>query len=357
MEIKTKNYELLLIWLSLLPRNKIIKYSLINNRQRLELLWKSDTEEISVLKNTNLKFYEGVINKELKDKALVSYESLLKNEIKIITIIDGDYPRLLKEIPEAPNILFFKGDVKKCVNCISVIGSRNATAYGLKAAYDIAGRLAMKTACIVSGMARGIDSKAHTGALKAGGTTCAVIGSGIDIVYPPENKELMNEIIDKGAVISEYAPLSLPLAQNFPARNRIISGLSNGVVVVEAGAESGTLITVDFALEQGRDVFAVPGNIFSSKSAGTNNLIKDGARIITSPEEIINEYEFFKMKNNNLQKLRQYIIESIMSGMFDLEEISANLKWSVRDINKELMSMLVDGTIEKHNNGEYTVNN
>ena len=357
------NRELLLTWLSLLPRNKMIKRVLAEFPNRLKLLWEMNSDELNSLKNINLKFYQGVVNGEIRENAIMAYNQLISKKIEVIGIDNIKYPEMLKETEDAPAVLFYKGDIEKCRKCISVIGSRKATAYGLKAAQDVARDLASKGACIVSGMARGIDSRAHIGALAAGGITCAVIGCGIDVVYPAENKNLMEEIMEKGVVISEFAPGTAPLAQNFPARNRIISGLSFAVVVVEAGKESGTLITVDFALEQGRDVFAVPGNIYSDKSEGTNNLIREGARIVTAFSDIINEYEFLNKgdeiyDNGNFtikDKTVKYIIEAIKSGCFDIDETINDFGCSVKDINALLMKMQIDGIIDRNIDGEYYI--
>lgn len=221
-----------------------------------------------------------------------SLEKIIKktedNDIRFISIFHDDYPKLLKEINDAPLGLYIKGEMPgdNFIN-ISVIGSRRCSEYGLTAAFKLSRDLAEKGITIVSGMAKGIDSMAHKGALEAKGKTIAVFGSGLDICYPAENFVLMNDIIENGCVISEYPPGMRPLPMNFPARNRIISGLSRGVLVVEAAEKSGTGITVEQALEQGRDIFAVPGSIFSKLSIGANRLIKDGACLVLGYEDVL----------------------------------------------------------------------
>ena len=217
-------------------------------------------------------------------------EQILSMGIEYTTIEDVHYPSLLKQIHDPPFILFYKGLLKKHTLNIAIVGSRVCSNYGKEVTKYLSVRLAQKGINVVSGMARGIDSHAHLGALSAEGYTTAVLGSGLDVIYPPENKGMFNRIIQNGLVISEFSPGMPPEAANFPARNRIISGLSQGVIVVEAAAKSGSLITVDFALEQGRDVFAVPGNITSKNSKGTNNLIKQGAKIITDIDSVLEEY-------------------------------------------------------------------
>ena len=200
------------------------------------------------------------------------------------------YPVKLKNISSPPKELFCLGNLE-LLNCksIAVIGSRNYSGYGERAAKEFSYNLAKEDVCIVSGMARGIDSFAHEAALDAKGKTVAVLGSGLDVIYPRENKILYENIIkNNGLIISEYPLGTKPSRQNFPARNRIISGLSDGVLVIEARKNSGTNITVDFALDQGKDVFVIPGNIYSNTSDGTNFLIKEGAIPVTSYKDIIN---------------------------------------------------------------------
>lgn len=209
---------------------------------------------------------------------------------KKISIHDPEYPENLKNIHKPPDELYIKGSFKKDDrNSIAIVGSRRATIYGLEMAERLAFDIASRGITIVSGMARGIDSSAHTGAIKAGGRTIAVMGSGHNHIYPPENKKLYEEISKAGAVITEFEDDALPLPRNFPIRNRIISGLSLGLVVVEAARNSGALITANYALEQGREVFAVPGKVSSLTSAGAHDLIKDGAKLVQSAEDILEE--------------------------------------------------------------------
>lgn len=212
-----------------------------------------------------------------------------KNNIDIISIEDKQYPNILKEIYDPPICLYIRGN-KEILNnkSISIVGCRKATDYGRKVARDFAYNISKQDINIISGLAIGIDSEAHLGAVEANKKTVAVLGNGLDTIYPKENIILSQKILDSGgAIISEY-PLGIkPKKENFPARNRIISGMSNGLLVVEAKEKSGTLITVDFALEQGRDVFVVPGNIVSENSVGTNDLIKQGAKLVTDWRECI----------------------------------------------------------------------
>lgn len=213
----------------------------------------------------------------------------IENLVKEIPIESLKYSNILKQIYDPPKKLYVMGD-ENLLNDISIaiVGCRDNTEYGKKAAKYFSYNLAKQNVCIISGLAKGIDRFAHIGALQAKGKTIAVVGNGLDIVYPRENENLAQEIIKNGgAIISEY-PLGIkPQKQYFPARNRIISGLSNGVLVVEAKEKSGSLITADFAIDQGKEVFAVPGNINSLNSVGTNNLIKDGAIPVSNYQDIL----------------------------------------------------------------------
>lgn len=223
------------------------------------------------------------------NKVKVELEFLDKNNINIITYQDELYPEKLLNIYDRPPFIYVCGHLIKNDINIAIVGSRLASTYGKYTTEKISRELALKGLTIISGMARGIDSVAHRGALSAHGRTIAVLGSGLDVIYPPENKKLFTDIIQNGAVISEYPPGTPPRSTNFPARNRIISGMSYGVVIVEAGEKSGSLITARLALEQGREVFAVPGSIDAAGSRGTNKLIKQGAKLIENTDDILEE--------------------------------------------------------------------
>jgi len=224
------------------------------------------------------------------DRVEREIEVIHKSGVRVVTIRDEDYPYGLRQISDAPIILYIKGEIMETDKyAIAMVGSRTPTYYGIQVAEGMSHDLAERGLTIVSGMARGIDTCSHRGALKAGGRTIAILGSGIDVPYPRENRRLMDEIASSGAVVSEFPMGTLPEKGNFPRRNRLISALSLGVVVVEATIDSGSLITVGYALEQGKEVFAVPGNIISKKSRGTNDLIKKGARLIESADEVVEE--------------------------------------------------------------------
>ncbi len=223
------------------------------------------------------------------DHILLQMDLLDKMGADIITWLDKSYPANLQNIYDRPAFLFVLGHLPENMIPVAIVGSRNASAYGRFTTDKISRELALRGVTIVSGMARGIDSCAHRSALASRGKTIAVLGNGLDVIYPQENKKLFDAIAQNGAVITEYPPGTQPVPYHFPERNRIISGISYGVVVVEAGVKSGSLITASLALEQGRDVFAIPGMIDSAHSRGTNSLIKQGAKLIDSVDDILED--------------------------------------------------------------------
>ncbi len=216
-------------------------------------------------------------------------EKAVKMNVAILTCYDPLFPQRLLHIYDCPVLLYVKGDLSGLDVSIAVVGSRKASAYGKYTTERLCRELSLSGVTIVSGMAKGIDASAHRGAISVKGKTIAVLGSGLDVIYPPENETLYHEISNCGAVVSEYSFGTRPNAPNFPARNRIISGMSLGVVVVEATEKSGSLITARIALEQGREVFAVPGSIDEAGSRGTNRLIKDGAKLVEDVDDILAE--------------------------------------------------------------------
>lgn len=236
-------------------------------------------------------------SKDAKDKEILKryLDYMQKHEISLINIYDKEYPQKLKHISNPPVVIYIKGN-KDILNDkgIGVIGCRLCSEYGKITASHISYDLAKNNICVISGLARGIDTYAHMGALAGKGKTIAVVGNGLDTVYPRENEALFNKIIETGgAIVSEYVVGTKPEQKNFPARNRIISGLSEGIAVIEARDRSGTFITVDFALEQGKNIYAVPGNITSFSSEGTNELIKQGAKVLTNVKDILEDFQAY----------------------------------------------------------------
>jgi DNA processing protein len=217
-------------------------------------------------------------------------EKLKGEGIRVITTLSEEYPEALREVPSAPLVLYVKGEIRKENRfAIAVVGTRTPSPYGVSVTERMASELASTGFTVVSGLARGIDSAAHRGSLRAGGRGIAVLGSGMDVPYPPENRGLMERLAGSGAVLTEFPPGTRPFKGNFPMRNRIISGLALGVLIVEAARDSGALITARHALEQNKEVFAIPGNINSAASSGTNELIRQGARIVVRAQDIVEE--------------------------------------------------------------------
>lgn len=236
---------------------------------------------------------QSILAKEFHDKAEEELNNVKKMGGDVLILDDGSYPNLLREIVDPPITLYVRGNWQECFEmpCIGVVGSRRCSTYGRNASEMLGRDLAEQGVCVVSGFARGIDSQAHKGAIEGKGKTIAVFGTGLDKVYPKENEKLVDEILDNGGVIVSQFPLGTPpLRENFPYRNRIISGLSYGVLLVEATERSGSLITARLAMEQDREVFAVPGNITSKTSIGTNYLIKSGAKLVQQWQDVVTEF-------------------------------------------------------------------
>lgn len=275
MNIQNSNlYE---IWFSSVTLSAAVKKSIITNFESLEEIWIYAMSDSVSFTNSRIKrsLKEAWKEEELK----IIYQKISSNHISVISYYDDEYPTRLKNYDDAPVVLYYKGDIRKLNQhkSAAIVGSRACTYYGKSVTKYISSELSKKNISIISGMAKGIDSEAHKECLNNQGFTCAVLGSGVDVIYPSENKQLYEHIEDTGCIISEFLPGSKPLSYNFPIRNRIISELSDLIIVVEAGAKSGSLITANLAIDQGKDVIVVPGPIFSEQSKGTNKLIQDGA--------------------------------------------------------------------------------
>lgn len=292
----------------------------ISNRKKLDILEHFETaKQFFYASNYEIRSFceEHRINikniLDVKDEIIIEkyINELYKHNIKFVCQNNKSYPLLLKDIPDAPLGFYMIGDMPEdTLNKVGVIGARKCTQYGAMSAYKFGKELGENNVVVVSGMAMGIDSMAHKGALDGKGKTIAVLGCGLDIVYPPSNRELRDEIINNGCIISEFPVGTPPYPANFPSRNRIISGISDAVLVVESAKKSGTLITVGQALEQGRDVFAIPGNINNPMSEGTNNLIKDCAFPATNVDDILSNLGIIYKYSKNNKKPSNYTEKS-----------------------------------------------
>lgn len=296
-------------------------------------------------------------------------EQMGRKNVKAVTRNSPDYPALLREIYDPPTVLFVKGELKTNAGLpIAVIGARKCTDYGREMAERFGRELALNGACVVSGMAAGCDSIAAWSSLGVGECeypTVAVLGSGVDVVYPSNNLRLYSAIAERGAVVSEYPMGSRPSKESFPRRNRIISGMSKGVLVIEAAAKSGTSITAGFANDQGRDVFAVPGRLTDLMSAGTNALIRRGeAKPVFGVEDILTEYGTFSARKApvskeerapSLPEEQRRIYDELRKGERSPDSLCDRLGVDISEVNIYLTEMELSGIIKKLQNGQYSV--
>ena len=362
-------YYIIRIWITLLARPVIdVEKALIEVYGSIENAW-FESEKSS---ENNL-FEKEILNKRvfdnaLKEKAISIFDRCIKDNIKIVTANCENYPKNLLHIENYPYVLYYKGFLpnEKAFNeeyLISIVGSRRCSAYGRMITYNFSSSLSQCGMGIVSGLARGIDSEAHKGAIMSNGYTIAVLGCGVDIVYPKEHLMLYKKISETGCVISEYYPGYPVYKSNFPARNRIISGLSKGLLVVEATDKSGAMITVNTAINQGRIVMAIPGNINSENSVGCNLLIRDGAVLITSYGEILDELNV-KFNNynidvwlNGLSGSEADVVKAILKGNFTPNEIINFTKRNSGNVLSTLTMLEIKGIVSKGLDGAYKVKN
>jgi len=283
------------------------------------------------------------------------WEQIQADDVQVLTWDDDDYPERLREFTNAPPVLYIRGTLLPAdAWAVAIVGTRRSTAYGRQITDETARTLAQSGVTIISGLARGIDAVAHQAALDAGGRTIAVLGCGVDRIYPPEHRSLAQKIIANGALISDYPIGTPPEAYNFPPRNRIISGLSMATVVVEAGLRSGALITADFAVEQGRDVFAVPGHVTAPQSKGPNRLIRDGAHPLLDPKDILEVLEMTMITEHQAARsvLPADALEAQLFDILDLEpvhvdEIRARSDFSIEQVTSTLAIMELKGMVRQ----------
>jgi len=281
---------------------------------------------------------------------------LSKSHFQLLTIFDAEYPELLKKIYDPPIVLYINGDfVPEDYDAVSVVGTRVPSAYGKSVTDKIVHELVKNNITVVSGLARGVDTEAHQAAVKYGGRTIAVLGNGIDIVYPAENRGLRNKLIQQGCCCSEFPFGTRPNAPNFPRRNRIISGLSLGTIVVEAGKRSGAVLTAYNSLDQNREVFAVPGRIFDKKSVGTNHLIQKGAKMVTDIDSILEEIDhrrrYYKRQkqielpldiSQEERKIMDVLVESV-----HVDEIAEKTNMNISELLSTLLTLEIKGLVRQ----------
>jgi DNA processing protein len=311
----------------------------------------------AALRETGLsqKVIENLIQTRNKISLEKTWEKIQSLGIQVLTVEDAEYPARLKEILQPPPVLYVRGNVLSQDDlAVAVVGTRRMTVYGRQVTEDIARLLATSGVTVVSGLARGIDGIAHQAALDAGGRTLAVLGSGVDLVYPPEHRKLAEQILENGALISDYAPGTPPDAVNFPPRNRLISGLSVAVVIVEAGKTSGALITAQFAADQSRDVFAVPGNINAPQSLGPNSLIRDGAIPLIHPQNLLESLNLVQAPEfqaartffpQNPQEAR--LLQILSSEPVHVDEITHLTGMQIEEVSATLTMMELKGMVRQ----------
>ncbi|MCK8823564.1 DNA-processing protein DprA [Fuchsiella alkaliacetigena] len=365
-------------WLGLLKLQgigPILMKKLLDFFPSAEAIWRAGIKELSQVDSIGKVRSEQIIKDRQSIDLDYELEQLAKRDIKYLVLSDEDYPFLLKNIYDPPPVLFYKGNFKSTdVISLSIVGSRKCTNYGRKIATSLASKLAKQGFTIVSGLARGIDSCGHRGALQTG-RTIAVLGSGIDVIYPPENKGLVEQILsqDAGAIVSSFPLSTPPHGGNFPKRNRIISGLSLGTIVVEATEKSGSLITANLALNQGREVFAIPGDITREQSVGTNSLLKVGAKPVQSLEDILVELpvddwlakvaqndkdeqeEVSPVESMNLTAQETKVYNQLSREAQQFDDILTELSLSAGELNSILLKLELKGVVEQLPGNKFSI--
>jgi DNA processing protein len=320
----------------------------------LETAWNADAADLRQA-GLDRRALTSLLNARANLGLDAELEKLARHDIQALTWLDLDYPARLLQIPDPPPVLYVRGQLTPEDEwAVAVVGTRRASAYGKQVASRLVTDLVVNHVTIVSGLARGIDGEAHRAALKAGGRTIAVLGCGLDLIYPPEHRNLARDIVENGALISEYSLGTPPEASNFPPRNRVISGLSLGVLVVEAGLRSGALITADYAADQGRDVFAVPGNLYNRSSVGTNRLIQDGAKLVTGAEDILEELNLMMVAQQ--AEVRAVVPETETEALLlqhlslepvHVDEISLRVDLPIAEVTSNLALMELKGMVRQ----------
>ena len=355
----------ILIWLNSLGIGNSNMRKIIEHFSDLRDLWIANNDQIRKMINLREPILENII----KNKNIENIESLFKKiekeNIEIVTIYDENYPKGLKYIDDKPKVIYRKGKEVDVDLAIAIVGSRKATSYGKWACAKFTKELVDMGVTIISGLASGIDAVAHKTALDNGGKTIGVLGNGIDVIYPKSNRSLYAEMEKENSIITEFPFGTQPLAFNFPQRNRIIAGISKGVIVIEAQEKSGSLITAHQALDQGKDIFALPGNINSIFSSGTNKLIKDGAKPLLTIDDIIEEVYELREKVNNIKKNKidysEYseteikIIKMLEERPVHSDIIAHNTGIDISTVNSILTILELKGTIREISSSIFTI--
>lgn len=319
-----------------------------------ETAWNASTEALRAA-GLSAKVVDNLNN--IRSQVILDqvWDRIQSQNIRVLTWEDEDYPRRLNEIEQPPPVLYLRGDLKlEDEWAVAIVGTRRITPYGRQVTEEVSSTLARNGVTVVSGLARGVDAVAHQAAIQAGGRTLAVLGSGVDRIYPPENQRLADQIMAHGAILSDYPLGTPPEGPNFPPRNRIISGLSLAVIVIEANVDSGAMITATFAAEQGRELFAVPGNILAPQSRGTNRLIRDGARLLLEPQEVL---EILDLQQATSQQAARQILpdDPVEAQLYQVlgheplhvDEIRSQTGMSIDKVSSTLALMELKGMVRQ----------
>lgn len=358
--IKEKNN--LYYWVALNSLKNVtprIAHLLLKEFSTPEKIFSSPKSKLQVVDGMTFNALNAILNFSNHDWVLEELDRARAKDIYILPLHSEYYPSILAQIYDPPILLYVKGTIKsEDKNAIAMVGARKASANGLRSANKIAAALISNKITLVSGMARGIDTEIHRTALKNNGRTIAVLGSGLEFIYPPENRNLYNEICHSGAVVSEFPLLTPPEPYNFPRRNRIISGLSLGTVVVEAGIKSGSLITARFALDQGREVFAIPGPIAEKSSEGTHQLIQEGAKLVQNAEDILNELNI-KVQNKpkgdilDLSDVESWLLKRLDSDSSSVNNLVSDSNFSSQNVIAALTKLELRGLVKQIHGDRY----
>jgi DNA processing protein len=328
--------------------------NLLNTFGDAETAWNASVEALRAA-GLSSRLVENLCQLRVQVNLEQIWERIQAQNIQVLTWEDEEYPRRLKEIEQPPPVLYLRGDLKLEDDwAVAIVGTRRITAYGRQVAEEVSATLARNGVTVVSGLARGVDAVAHQAAVHAGGRTLAVLGSGVDRIYPPENQRLAEQIISHGAVISDYPIGTPPEGPNFPPRNRIISGLSLAVIVIEANLDSGAMITATFAAEQGRELFAVPGSILAPQSKGANRLIRDGARLLLDPQEVL---EILDLKQATAQQSARQVLpgDPVEAQLYQVlgpepqhvDDIRSQTGMSIEKVSSTLALMELKGMVRQ----------
>jgi DNA processing protein len=327
---------------------------LLDKFGEMQSAWEASTQE---LENAGLSLkliasIQDIRNSGILERTLKIIED---TKIDIITWNDTDYPRRLREIDQSPPVLYIRGELSEDdFWTVAIVGTRRITAYGRQVTNDIAAGLSRQHITVVSGLARGVDAVAHQASLQVGGRSLAVMGCGVDVIYPPEHARLAENIIASGALLSDYPPGTQPESGNFPPRNRIISGLAQAVIIVEASEQSGALITAAFAAEQGRDVFAVPGQLYAPQSKGTNRLIREGAHIFVDVQDVIEKLNMVQIVEHRQARMvlpsdaqEAKLFQILNREPLHIDEIRSQVNLPIETVSATLTMMELKGMVRQ----------